>query len=300
MKRDWMQNATMLLCLVLLAVTLVQKNELEREREELEHRLDRLEDQLVRRVDNAVEHFDAQLAEQTRTVKSYTLEPVGLDTQTRTLTANAVLSMKEWYTDTEATLLATVNGETSRVPMRAAAEDGTFSAPLQLPTGKDDQIAFSVHLSGGGASREETLTLNSELALLLPLQWGGAGGSGSNYYDGGLSGDIHILLAGRDEEACIVKKAVFRFCRNGEAVLTVDGVESASASWSGGVCLVPELEDGIWRVACESGDTVEIRFSCEDAYGLGYEYLLGSWTVNGAEVEGDINYEGSPTLYWPE
>ena len=60
-----------------------------------------------------------------------------------------------------------------------------------------------------------------------------------------------------------------------------------------------------WSVPCDIGDVIDIRFRCEDKYGLGYEFLFQSWLVEGDTVENQdgagARYESSLLeLYWPE
>ena len=61
-----------------------------------------------------------------------------------------------------------------------------------------------------------------------------------------------------------------------------------------------------WNMECEAGDNIDIRFRCEDTYGLGYDFLFANW------VAVDETYDNTQSaslsqgndkpleLYWPE
>lgn len=61
------------------------------------------------------------------------------------------------------------------------------------------------------------------------------------------------------------------------------------------------LPEQTLHLECEPGDRIEVRFSCTDGYGLGYDFPYLDWTVpeDGQSFEGSESLS-DPELTWPE
>ena len=60
-----------------------------------------------------------------------------------------------------------------------------------------------------------------------------------------------------------------------------------------------------WSVACEVGDVIEVRFRCEDEFGLGYDFLFQTWVAEGETADNQASAGGQDgsvplELYCPE
>ena len=58
-------------------------------------------------------------------------------------------------------------------------------------------------------------------------------------------------------------------------------------------------------MACDVGDVIEIRFRCEDEFGLGYDFLFQTWVAEGETADNQASAGGQSgssllELYWPE
>ena len=58
-------------------------------------------------------------------------------------------------------------------------------------------------------------------------------------------------------------------------------------------------------LAVKEGDVIEIRFLCQDEFGLGYDWLFANWTPEGEIPEnqaaaGVVSGLGDLKLTWPE
>lgn len=89
-------------------------------------------------------------------MNSYALIPRGIDSEARTLLAEASVELKSWGDDTRAALLAAVGGEELSAPMEGAG-DGAYSAQLALPLEAGTELRLAVLISAGGQERREEL-----------------------------------------------------------------------------------------------------------------------------------------------
>ena len=147
----------------------------------------------------------------------------------------------------------------------------------------------------------------SDFSMLLPLQTGGGGWDGPVYQDGILSSQFHITIEGRDNQRPgVIENPEFRIYRNGELVQTFGAVIDPSAGSGSGVCYTVDAEDYRWSLECDEGDTIKIRFLCQDEFGLGYDWLFANWTPDDGEMQRDQASAGAVSgladlkLIWPE
>lgn len=306
MKRNWLQIVTICLCAVLLVVVVVQGRRLDDYQLQLEQRMDELENSVSNEIQSISNNLAWELAEADKAISDYSLEPVGIDRENRALLADVSVTLKEWYEDTVVTLMAAVGEETVVMPM-TMGEDGAFSGRLSLPLeGGNYEIILDAQVSGGGLTRQEELGGWGDYSMLLPLQQTGGGWGGPVYQDGVLTCSyFQILIEETDGEASLVRNPEFRFYRNGELVQTLEAVNDPHSTSESGYYYGVDSEDHAWSLECEPGDVVEVRFRCEDEFGLGYDFPFQSWFVEGeaSEDQGSVSdhwNDAALELYWPE
>ena len=304
MKKNWMQIVTLCLCAVLLAVTIVQAARLEEYLQLLENRIDNLSQSLSNEIQHISNSIGWELEEANRAVSDHALEPVGIDPENHALLADVTVTLKEWYEDTGITLLAEVGEKQVSQPMTADGS-GTFGGRVSIPLEGDAGIDLTALISGGGLTRQEELGGWGDISMLLPLRSGGGGWSGPEYQDGVMTSDFSILIEGPRDGAVTVENPEYWIYRNGELVQTLRAVCSAGLSADGGSSYTVDTGADWWSLECEPGDVIEIRFRCEDEFGLGYDFLFQTWTVPGETGEDEIisgaDWSGAELkLYWPE
>ena len=161
-------------------------------------------------------------------------------------------------------------------------------------------------ITGGGESRRVDLGGWGDISMLLPLQSSGGGWSGPVYRDGVLSSQFNIAIEGQDNQRPgVIENPEFQVYRNGELKQTFGAVIDPSAGSSSGVCYTVDTEDHRWSLECDEGDVIEIRFLCQDEFGLGYDWLFANWTPEGEIPEnqaaaGVVSGLGDLKLTWPE
>lgn len=94
--------------------------------------------------------------------------------------------------------------------------------------------------------------------------------------------------------------------KNGELTQKLAAVLDPYAYSFNAMCYTVDTQSNLWSIECETGDVIDIRFHCVDEYGLGYDFLLGTWVAEGETKDNEqsagasIGSELSPVLYWPE
>lgn len=295
MKKDWMQPVTLCLCGLLLLVAIVQGKQLHDLGQTMETQVENLRNEVDRQIQGISSSIKSELEQADRLVAQYALEPNGIAKDARALQAAATVTLKQWHEDTEVLLLARIGGKELSAPMTAAG-DGSYSSPLLLPLGGNGEVALDVLVTGGGLTKREALSSWGEIALLLPVQRGGTGWSAPRYTGGALSSQFNITLTGQNGGLGPIQNPEFVTYKNGQLVQTQKAVEDPKASVSNGVCYTVDAEENIWRVECALEDVIEVRFRCEDAYGLGYDFLIQTW-----RGETEVPSENPQLeLYWPQ
>lgn len=284
MRKNALQIVTLAFCVVLLIVTIGQGRKLEEYRSQLSSEMTNKYSMLYNELLSVSNRIERKLEEDSRLVEDYALEPIGLDRISRSLLAETSVTLKEWYEDTEVTLLVTVQEEEKRLPMTADG-NGVFTGQMSLPVEEECEIWLNVSVSGGGLTRREELGSWSDISMLLPVQMHSWGGSVPVYKDGVLSissqeGDLEM----RDGSPLKVSNVCYRLYVNGELVIEE-----------------PECWD--WVHACAEGDAVRMTLFCRDEYGLGYEFTLDEFVCDeDASDHGtgftSSNGTASPVLSW--
>lgn len=242
--------------------------------------------------------------EQTELVEDFHFEPTDLNEETRRLEGTMNLSLRRWAADTDVILLVELNGETWELPM--TGESGTFETVVGLPVTEHGELIFTALITSQGETNREQMMGYGDFSMLLPLQSDGGGWDGPEYRDGVLSSHFNVSVTGRDyQHPGEIRDPKFQVYRNGELVQTIAAVIDPYSGSSNGVNYTVDAEDYRWSLECDEGDIIEIRFCCQDEYGLGYDFLFGNWTVEGEKPEWDsmagaMSGLGDLELTWPE
>lgn len=304
MKKNWMQILTLCLCGILLVVTIAQGMQLSEFQRKMENQMNHLRSDVEHEIQYISNDIERELEEANRVVAEYALEPKGIDKETRSLQAEASVTLKEWYEDTQIVLLARVGDEELSLPTTTDG-NGTFSSQLSLPLEGNYEVFLDALVTGGGLTKKETLSAWGEIAMMLPLRNSGGGWSGPEYCEGVMSSQFNITIEGQNAVPGPIQNPKFLTYKNGELVLTQDAVEDPYTSGTNAVCYTVDTENYDWSVECDMGDVIEVRFRCEDEFGLGYDFLFQSWVAEGDLAEspagaGMQNGSSQVTLYWPE
>ena len=275
MKQNTFQIISLCLCIALLAVCVFQGIQLKQTRQQLSWGLQELQNSLKNEINNISNRFEYALEESNRIVQESVIEPVDINVEEWTMLTYVSVTLKEWYDDTEVTLLAEREGESLVLPM-SQDEDGRFSVNLSFSLDKADFTAFYVQIRDHGKLTMEDLYLWVDYTQLLPLCSYGSCWTGPDYVDGMISSqfNINIESQGRTGEKPLVYEPEFRVYKNGELVQTLEATVDIQQSYEGVLAYTVNTPEHIWRLEMAQGDTFEIRFCCKDAYGIGYDFLF--------------------------
>jgi len=304
MKKNWMQILTLCLCGVLLVVTIAQGKQLSEFQRKMENQMDHLRSDVEHEIQYISNDIERELEEANRVVAEYALEPQGIDKATRSLQAEASVTLKEWYEDTQIVLLARVGDEELSLPTTTDG-NGSFSSQLSLPLDGNYEVFLDALVTGGGLTKKENLSAWGEIAMMLPLRNSGGGWSGPEYREGVMCSQFNITIEGQNAVPGPIQNPQFLTYKNGELVLTQDAVQDPYTSGTNAVCYTVDTENYDWSVECDVGDVIEVRFRCEDEFGLGYDFLFQTWVAEGETAENQASggvQSGSALLelYWPE
>ena len=303
MKKNGLQAISLVLNVALLVGLVLVGSEVKELRRETEHLRDEFNDETYV-IRNQMSDIRVTQREQIEFVEEFRFEPSGLNRETKQMEGTMNLSLRRWAADTAVTLLAELNGETWEIPM--AGENGTFKTAVGLPVTGQGELIFEALITSQGETSREHVTGYGDFSMLLPLQTGGGGWDGPVYQDGILSSQFHITIEGQDNQRPgAIENPEFQIYRNGELVQTIAAVIDPYSGSSSGVCYTVDTEDHRWSLECDEGDVIEIRFLCQDEFGLGYDWLFANWTPEGEIPEnqaaaGVVSGLGDLKLTWPE
>lgn len=304
MKKNWMQLLSLLLSVVLLVLLFKQNQtikDLQSSLQNVENRMYNLEDD-VRGISGDVTRA---MEEAANPILNWEVQPAGIDKENQRLLANVVLEMKTWQEDT-VVHLETVVGADQHILALPVNSVGTCSGVMQFPVNEQCEVTLAAVVTSGGVTTREELGGWGDISMLLPLQSDGGGWSGPEYREGVLSSQFDISVTGWDyQQPGEIRDPKFQVYRNGEPVQTFGAVIDPSAGSSSGVCYTVDTEDHRWSLECDEGDVIEIRFLCQDEFGLGYDWLFANWTPEGEIPEnqaaaGVVSGLGDLKLTWPE
>lgn len=306
MKNSIWQIITTGLCIVLLVAVVIQGKKIDELSQKLDVKVNNLRYDLQSEVSNITNIVRSELEESERIVLKSELKPSGINKDTKKLLANVTVNLKEWHEDTEVTLYMAIAGEKMSAVMTSDG-NGEFSTKVELSCEIDAKnvIELDVLVSGGGLTKKESLGSWGDISMLLPLRSDGSSWVGPMYRDGVMSSQFSISMAGQNGVLAEVINPEFWVYRNGEVVQKIKAVQTNNFT-SGGNDFAVDTEGNFWDIECKQGDNIDIRFRCEDAYGLGYDFLFAEWV---ALYETDENTQNAGVsqgtnkaliLYWPE
>lgn len=306
MKKNLWQIITSGLCVILLIVVMMQGKKMDELSQKIDTKADNLRYELQGEITNLTNFVRSELEELDQIVLNSALQPMGINTNDKTLLAKAMVTLKEWHENTEVTLYATIGDKKMPVVMTSDGK-GEFSATVALPCDVDAKnvIELDALISLGELNKKETLGAWGDISVLLPLRCDGSGWSGPTYRNGVMSSQFHISLAGQNGAAPVVNNPEFWIYKNGELAQQLEAVQATNYS-SDGKNYTVETGNNEWSIDCEIGDDIEIRFRCEDEYGLGYDFLFANWVAREETGENTqsagASYGNSKafSLYWPE
>lgn len=304
MKKNWMQLGSLLLSVVLLALLVRQGQTVENLRSSLrniENRMYDLEDE-VRGISGDVTRAVEEAA---NPILKWEIHPRGISQDHQRLVADVALELKNWQEDT-LVYLETEIGPDRHILAMQVDDVGFGSGTMLFPIHEQCEVKLAAVITGGGESRRVDLGGWGDISMLLPLQSDGGGWDGPEYRDGVLSSQFDISVTGWDyQQPGEIRDPKFQVYRNGELVQTLAAVIDPYSGSSNGVNYTVDTEDYRWSLECDEGDTIEIRFLCQDEYGLGYDFCFAVWTVEGETPEnqaaaGVTSGLADLKLSWPE
>lgn len=286
MKKNLLQILTLLLCMILLAVTVCQAKRIEALEQQMENRIDNLQEFLNMEIQKLSANVQRELEDANSLVHTFTLEPCGLDADSGTLAAELSVELKQWSEDTQVMVLAQMDGSNTEVPLEAT-QNGIYTGRLQLPLENGSGLsakygaglALEVHITSNGTTRSQQLGSWGDLSMLLPLRVSGSGWSGPNYVNGAMTTQFHIVLEGAEGKEVAAQEPEFAIYKNGVLADAVPAVIDPDTFASGGVCYTADTPGNFYALDCEPSDIIEIRFRCRDVHGLRYDFLLMIWSA---------------------
>jgi uncharacterized protein YoxC len=295
MKKNWLQLVSLALNVALLVCVIGLRDQVETAKDQLSER--------IRGVEDSVEDISStvrqELEQSTRLLaEDYRLETTGLDPAARAVTAEVSVTLRQWREDTEVLLLVKQGETREQVPMTPAG-DGTFTAPLTLPTAGEGMVELEVAATSDGTTAKEYLDSWADVSDLLPLCWNGWGNGGISYEEGMLTARrLDSDFSDRESGDSIPAEDVaFRLYRNGALAAEEPGQLDESLlreNWYTYDC--DEL-----TAAAEPGDQLRLTVFCRDQYGLGYEFTMKCWNIseNGELEDAALNDTDCTTaLQW--
>ena len=172
------------------------------------------------------------------------------------------------------------------------AGDRIYVEPVEIPLHEREIVIIDL-LRDGREPEPLYMTLTDSL---MPIDINGCSFVHPEYADGvlNLKNSFGFTAKGPDGPGRRVDEAVFHFFRNGEELHTLEGVRQGKNYHE---YTTPGAEDVC--IPCEMGDEVKITFTCKDGYGIGYEFMLISYTIteNGYE-EHPLAPGWPPVLTW--
>lgn len=287
----WALLALLVALCALTAAALQQRtihtltNQLAESRQDLDVLTERLETAQAR-----LENMQGSLAKEPPAVR---FEQVRVDTASRTLTMDVIVEGTE-----DAALpdgLGFCNpGEPYRlawkqVHLQRQADGRTLSQTVTVPL--DLESGLEVRLS------DDTVLFSSDsMAPLLPLQL--SGGGTSWHYDSReemLSQcDWYASFLDPSGQEAEAVNGAFHVYRNGERVFTGRETEENDMLEADG-----EPVDAM-ALACAPGDHMLLTYTCEDAFGLRYEFPIKEQVALAWDDMRDWPLSHTPTVTWPE
>lgn len=283
MEKNRVQTLTLVLCAALLGLNLWQGKRLNR----LEARISEAQMYVMDDIRSLEAAISSQAREAEELVRSWDYAP-SVNMEKRCLDVEVSAALKEWREDTAAELVWEIEngGGSGSVPLTGDGA-GTFTATLELPLdGLWTDYGLYTVIRNGETRHRESLGLLGSAGELLPVQCASqAGRTQAEYmkdvftvYECGAE-----LYTGSSE----TEGHMFRLRRGGE-IAAEQAAEPGDRSDS--------YFCGKLSAEVRPGDEIALTFFCRDKNGLGYEFLLRSWT---AVAERDLWDNSTAWADWP-
>lgn len=286
MKKQWMQMASLVLNCALILLVFWQGARLE----DLERQTDDGLEDLEQRLDMGLEEAKKQEAESAPTVR---FAQVRVDTASRMLTMDVTVEGAEGA-ELPADLGFCSPGEPYRlswtqVHLERQADGRTLSQTVTIP----------LDLEAGLELRQldDTVLLRLDsMVSLLPLQLsdGGAAWHYSSQAEMFYQCDWYASFQDPSGEEAKARNGAFHVYRNGKRVFTGQETEEWYVLEADG-----ERVDAM-RFDCAPGDHMRLTYTCEDAFGMHYEFPIREQVALAWDDMRDCPLSHIPTVTWPE
>lgn len=305
MKKNGIALASLVLNLVLVALVLWQGSRLDT----LERNIWDVQNDLTDSLDQTameVSGLREDIREGERLVADWSLEPAGIDPETRSVLLNASVTLKEWNGDTDAALLLELDGQTTEAPLTHAG-NGVFTGAAAVPVEGNGSLTVTLLADVDGVVNREQADYIYQLSELLPIASWSPGFAELYWEDGTLLLPSGFVFTAYDQayNNIPVQQPAFRLYRNGTVIFEEAAVEIPVREDDPYCYYLRETnEDGLGEtipVDAQPGDELRLTFACQDQFGLAYEFPFGCWQVYDSAV-GTVHEDGDvfPALTWPE
>lgn len=248
----------------------------------------------VQAVNSRLDEVQRTADEANRIVEQYTIAPTGIDSGKKALLADVSVALRSYQADTQVTLLTNSAQGPQESPMTQTGE-GLYTALAALPLTGDEPVDFTLAVDNGGTVTRKEIGGESTAAL-LPVHLGQKGSSESKWTANRSFEIVNYAVSFADGlgNPIAVNDPEFRLYHNTKLVASMPGVldETGDMFYS----------SGAWeRLSVKAGDGVRLTVACTDEFGLGYEFTLDVWHVQGVGVSKseDGIIDVYPTLTWP-
>lgn len=283
MKKNWVSIVSLVLNVVLLVSVISLGGKLERTEENLRGWIGHVEHEVQESTETVVGRVERLLEDSAKQVADFSVEPVGVDAENRTLEVNLRLNLSRWSEDTTVVMevAAGANLFLTALPVDGA---GSCNEILSFPMDNSMEIRLTAAITTGGVTTREELGSWSDVSMLLPVQLRSWGGTSPVYRDGCLTIEQQEGWPETpDGDEARVSDICYRLYVNHEKVREASQCEN-------------------WQQECAAGDEIRLTLFCRDEYGLGYEFTLLEFVCDETAGEAGIGSSSkqsiSPVLSW--
>ena len=287
------KNAIAIVSIVLNIALLLMVRSLSAQVESLRGTVGRLERE-VEEVSEEAGRLRREMSEAEKLCSDYSLDPTGLDAESKTLLADVFVTLKSWGEDTRVTLLVNQGGRETSFPMTHEGQ-GRFTVPVFVEV-KSGEVGLDTRITTAGVTTKEALGGWGDVSMLLPLQMSSWGWSDPSFDKGTLTLHSHsVSLQDRIGSTVPAWDTEFYVYINGEKT------ESIPAAAEDFDVYGYHFEDYTLTHPVQVGDQLSVAFACRDEYGLHYEFSLYTWDVVETADQNSfttVGGESIPKLSW--
>ena len=218
---------------------------------------------------------------------TFSLIPMEYNAEEGVLSGEIFVDLGWKHRGADAVSVDAVDFVMNETPLRNV-EGNTYTAPVTLRFGEAG--LYRIHILRG----QEVVDVVYEghgIYGLLPIQRGSWGGELPEYDAGVLNLHDNMQIATTDEDGVFysVKEPHFHIYKNN---ILIESWEAAERKDTYRISAESEI-----LLDCESGDEVQVTFTCMDVYGLSYEFTLYDYFVEGNELK-ENSFDTNPVLTW--